>query len=215
MEAFILHNHGNAPEEISINYGDAVWTPATAASPAPRRAVANDITAKLRIIVESTQGEWDNVKLSESTTNLRNAVKYMNDNMNLYAHGNDDKLAIVASENLEGTYFGFSTVEGGVFTISFANVEGREFELVDLQTGAMITVKEGSTYMFTASDNTTNDYRFKLVVAHKVPTAVDAISGEKNQSGVYTMLGQYVGEMNQWNILPAGVYVVNGKKIVK
>jgi len=215
MEAFILRNHGTSAEEASINYNDAVWTPATSASPAPRRAAASDITAKLRMIVESTQGDWDNVKLSESATNLHNADKYMNDNINLYAHGNESKLAIVASENLEGTYFGFSTVEGGVFTISFANVEGREFELIDLETGAKVAVEEGSTYMFTASDNTTNDYRFKLVGAHKVPTAVDAINGEKNQSGVYTMLGQYVGEMNQWNTLPAGVYVVNGEKRVK
>ena len=27
--------------------------------------------------------------------------------------------------------------------------------------------------------------------------------------------GQYVGEMNVWNTLPAGVYVVNGEKRVK
>lgn len=215
MEAFILHNHGTSAEETSINYNSAVWTPATSASPAPRRSAANDFTAKLRMIVESTQGDWDNVKLSESATNSHNADKYINDNMNLYAHGNESKLAIVASENLEGTYFGFSTVVGGVFTISFADVEGREFELIDLETGAKVTVEEGNTYMFTASDNTTNDYRFKLVGAHKVPTAVDAINGEKNQSGVYTMLGQYVGEMNQWNTLPAGVYVVNGEKRVK
>ena len=215
MEAFILHNHGTSAEETSINYNSAVWTPATSASPVPRRSAANDFTAKLRMIVESTQGDWDNVKLSESATNSHNADKYINDNMNLYAHGNESKLAIVASENLEGTYFGFSTVVGGVFTISFADVEGREFELIDLETGAKVTVEEGNTYMFTASDNTTNDYRFKLVGAHKVPTAVDAINGEKNQSGVYTMLGQYVGEMNQWNTLPAGVYVVNGEKRVK
>ena len=215
MEAFILHNHGTSAEETSINYNSAVWTPATSASPAPRRSAANDITAKLRMIVESTQGDWDNVKLSESATNSHNADKYINDNMNLYAHGNERKLAIVASEDLEGTYFGFSTVVGGVFTISFADVEGREFELIDLETGAKVTVEEGNTYMFTASDNTTNDYRFKLIGAHKVPTAVDAINGEKNQSGVYTMLGQYVGEMNQWNTLPAGVYVVNGEKRVK
>lgn len=214
MEAFILHNKTAASKSTSLNYNDMVWTPATTSTPAPRRAAVSNSTAKLRIVVEDAQGEWDNVKMTEST-GLNNATKYMNDNINLFAHANDEKLAIVAAEDLDGTYFGFSTVEGGVFTINFTNVEGREFEFVDLEANKSVVVAEGSTYTFTAAPNTVADYRFKLVSSRKVPTAIDNVNTEKNVSGIYTMMGQYVGELNLWNTLPAGVYVVNGEKRVK
>lgn len=215
MEAFILHNTGNVAEESTINYANMVWGPATTPSSAPRRATAanNDMT-KMRIVLESSNGYKDNVKLIESA-DTHNSDKYINDNMNIYAQTNEAKLAFVAAEDLDATYFGFSTVEGGEFTISFANVEGREFEFVDLEVNKAVKVAEGNTYTFTAASNTTADYRFKLVGIKKVPTAVDNINAAKNQTGIYTLLGQYVGELNHWNSLPAGVYVVNGEKRVK
>ena len=215
MEAFILHNRVGVAEESTINYNAMVWTPAQQQSPAPRRVLGVNHSAKLRIVVENEQGERDNIKLTENAANLHNADKYMNDNVNIYAHANDSKLSIVAAENIEDTYFGFSTVKGGKFTISFANVEGREFEFVDLQTNAVVKVQEGSTYTFEVADNTTSDYRFKLIGIKKVPTAIDNLGSEKNVSGIYTIMGQYVGEMNIWNTLPAGIYVVNGEKRVK
>lgn len=215
MEAFILHNTGNVAEESTINYANTVWGPATTPSSAPRRAAAanNDMT-KMRIVLESSNGYKDNVKLIESA-DTHNSDKYINDNMNIYAQTNEAKLAFVAAEDLDATYFGFSTVEGGEFTISFTNVEGREFEFVDLEANKAVKVAEGNTYTFTAASNTTADYRFKLVGIKKVPTAVDNIDAAKNQTGIYTLLGQYVGELNHWNSLPAGVYVVNGEKRVK
>lgn len=215
MEAFILHNRVGVAEESTINYNAMVWTPATAPSPAPRRVLGVNHSAKLRIVVENEQGERDNIKLTENAANLHNADKYMNDNVNIYAHANDSKLSIVAAENIEDTYFGFSTVKGGKFTISFANVEGREFEFVDLQTNAVVKVQEGSTYTFEVADNTISDYRFKLIGIRNVPTAIDNLGTDKNGAGIYTIMGQYVGEMNIWNTLPAGIYVVNGEKRVK
>lgn len=216
MEAFMLYNTGNVAENVSINYKNSVYDPAVGGGAgAPRRAISNHTTAKMRFVVENAQGEWDEVKMTERSENLANATKYMNEGMNMYAHSDEEKLGIIAREDLENTYFGFSTVEGGVFTINFTNVEGREFELVDLETNKAVKVAEGNTYTFTAAPNTTADYRFKLVGIKKVPTAVDNIDAAKNQTGIYTLLGQYVGEMNLWNSLPAGVYVVNGEKRVK
>ena len=127
----------------------------------------------------------------------------------------DEKMAIFATDNLENTYVGFSTVKGGKFTISFANVEGREFTLVDHETGARVAIAEGNTYEFTADANTANDYRFEIVGRANMPTAIDNTEAVKSVKGVYTITGQYVGEMNVWNTLPAGVYVVNGEKRVK
>ena len=215
MQAFILRNNSTETEVTTLNYKNTVWNPGTGAVGAPRRfAKANDNTAKLRIVVTNENGVWDNVKMTESATNNHNAVKYMNDDVNIYAMA-DEKIAIAAAEDLENTYVGFSTVKGGNFTISFANVEGREFTLVDHATGARVVIAEGNTYEFTADANSANDYRFEIVGRQNMPTAIDNTEAVKSVKGVYTITGQYVGEMNVWNTLPAGVYVVNGEKRVK
>ena len=220
MEVFLLRNNSSEPESSTLNYASMVYAPAVpgytpSQQEAPRRfAKANDNTARLRVIVANEEGVQDNVKMTEKTSNLHNAVKYMNDDLNIYAMA-DEKAAIVAAENLENTYVGFSTVKGGNFTISFANVEGREFTLVDHATGARVEIAEGNTYEFTADANSANDYRFEIVGRQNMPTAIDNTEAVKSVKGVYTITGQYVGEMNVWNTLPAGVYVVNGEKRVK
>lgn len=214
MQAFILHNHGTDPEESVINYKNTVWTPAAPAGAPARRSAATEHSAKMRIVV--TRGEYtmDNLKMMESATNNHNAVKYMNDDVNIYATS-DDKYGIVASEDLNDTYVGFSTVKGGEFTINFTNVDGREFVLVDHETGAQVAIAEGNTYEFTAAANSANDYRFEIVEPAKLPTAIENTEAVKNVKGIYTITGQFVGEMNVWNTLPAGVYVVDGEKRVK
>ena len=218
LQPFVLHNESMDIQESAVDYEGMVWNPAMGITPAPapaRRAAIADNTAKLRIVISDKQGEWDNVKMTERATDMNSSPKYMNDDVNFYAHEGEDKLAIMAAENLEDTYFGFSTVKGGEFTISFKNVEGREFDLVDLDANMTTAVVEGNTYTFTAAPNTKADYRFKLVDRKKVITDVDKIGADKNVKGIYTIMGQYVGEMNLWNTLPAGVYVVDGAKRVK
>ena len=216
MTIFMLSNTGADRDIVAVNYKNLVWDPATTSgSSAPRRAlVGNDNSAKLRIIVTDEQGVWDDVKMTENATKSSASPKYINDDLNIYAQG-DEKYAIIANDNLEDTYFGFSTVTGGEFTISFANVEGREFDLIDTETGAKVAVMEGETYSFAAAANTVADYRFKLVERAKMPTAIENTEVKANVKGIFTLTGQFLGEMNVWNSLPAGVYVVNGAKRVK
>lgn len=214
MQAFILRNHGTDPEESVINYKNTVWTPAAPAGAPARRSAATEHSAKMRIVVTCGEYTMDNLKMMESATNNHNAVKYMNDDVNIYATS-DDKYGIVASEDLNDTYVGFSTVKGGEFTINFTNVDGREFDIIDLENGARINVMEGSEYTFAAAANYSNEYRFKIVEREEVATNIENTEAVKNVKGIYTITGQYVGEMNVWNTLPAGVYVVDGAKRVK
>ena len=192
-----------------------VYDPAVNASAgAPRRnVVVNNNTAKLYVVVTNEEGVRDNVKFRE-TENTKSVEKYMNLDVNIYAT-TDKKSAILAAEDLENTYVGFSTVKGGKFTISFANVDGREFDLIDHATNTRVAVAEDNTYEFFADANSANDYRFEIVERAKVPTAIENTEAVKSVKGVYTITGMYVGEMNVWNTLPAGVYVVNGEKRVK
>jgi hypothetical protein len=215
LQGFLLNNIGNQAEENAINYESMVYAPAVPGyTPAPRRNVAaNEYSAKMFVVLTSDNGSKDNVKLRE-TANTKSVEKYMNDDVNIYAM-NEEKSAIFAAEDLANTYLGFSTLAGGNFTISFTNVQGREFDLVDLQTGARVAASEGETYTFTAAANTVADYRFQLVDRQNAPTAIDNTEAVKSLKGIYTITGQYVGEMNVWNTLPAGVYVIDGAKRVK
>ena len=220
MQAFILHKIGKTNGQSVIDYNNVVYKPAVAGGAgAPRRsALANLDITKIGMTIANENGAYDKLYLVESdefTADYergRDAEKYMNDDINVYAHA-AEKQATLATNNLENTYVGFSTVKGGKFTMSFVNVEGRELALIDHETGAQVAIVEGATYEFTANGN--NDYRFEIVGAAKLPTAIENTEAVKSAKGIYTITGQYVGEMNVWSTLPAGIYVVNGEKLVK
>ena len=209
MQAFMLNNNRYV-EETAINYVSMVYEPATAS--APRRSAAVENATKVTINVANENGTWDDVDLCEN--NEDSYEKYMNSDINIYV-AEGEKIDYFATDDLENTYVGFSTVKGGNFTISFAKAEGREFDLIDLETGARVAVSEGETYSFSAAANSANDYRFKLVAPAKMPTAIENTEVKANAKGIFTLTGQFLGEMNVWNTLPAGVYVVNGAKRVK
>jgi len=219
MQPFLLRNPNEAAN-VTINYEAAVYNPATAtlaAAPA-RRAVASDIT-KAKLIARG-EGNVDRVIVAEGEQfsadfdNGYDVVKYMEQGIKLYVTA-DEKMGIFATDNLENTYLGFKTINGGSYSIEFANVEGAELTLIDHETGARVEIAEGTTYEFNADANTENDYRFEIVGRQNMPTSIDNTEAVKSAKGVYTITGQYVGEMNVWNTLPAGVYVVNGEKRVK
>ena len=213
MQAFLLNNTKNV-DETAIDYASAVYASSTAAgAPARRFAPANNNTVKVRVNVENENGTWDDVEVRENV-NTKAYEKYLNSDINIYVV-DGEKNDIIAVENIENTFVGFSTVKGGKFTLSFTRAEGRELMLVDHETGAQVAITEGNTYEFTAAANSANDYRFEIVEPAKLPTAIENAEAVKSAKGIYTITGQYVGEMNVWNTLPAGIYVVNGEKLVK
>ena len=218
MQPFLLRNPSADDAALALKYETAVYIPATTPSNAPARSVANNMT-KVEFIVRGEAGV-DHVivaqddEFSAAFDNGYDVTKYMNDDVNMYVTA-DEKMAIFATDNLENTYVGLSTVKGGNYTITFANVQGEELTLIDHETGAKVAIAEGNTYAFTAAANAVNDYRFEVVGAAKLPTAIENTEAVKSAKGIYTITGQYLGEMNVWNSLPAGVYVVNGEKRVK
>ena len=222
MQAFIIKNNG-AADQLQMSYKSMVWNPMfpSEAVDAPRRrvAAASDLTTA-RVEVRSAAGDYDYVSLlagdqfSAEYNNGYDAEKIMNSALNLYTVGKMNQ-AILATDNLDNTVLGLNCVEAGTYTISFSHINGEELTLIDHATGARVAMVEGATYEFTTDANTENDYRFEIVEPAKLPTAIENAEAVKSAKGVYTITGQYVGEMNVWNTLPAGVYVVNGEKRVK
>ena len=217
LQPFLIRNSKTAAD-VEINYAQAVYNPAMGIVPNPAPARANNIT-KAKMIVKGEDcidrvTVAEDEKFSAEFDNGYDAAKYMNDGINMYVSA-DEKMSIFATDDLNNTYVGFQTVNGGNYTIEFAKVEGEDLTLIDHETGAQVAMVEGNVYEFTAAANTTNDYRFEIVSANKVATAIDNVEATKSVKGIYTITGQYVGEMNVWNSLPAGIYVVDGAKRVK
>jgi hypothetical protein len=224
MQTFILRLRGADSADESVNYASAIWgNPryGNSSSPAPRRALATiSEDTYMEIVVKAANGKGSRVDFTESANNSDafesgyDVEKYMNEKtINLYATVNDVNLSSVVTDNLLGKTLSLKTNNEIAYTMSFKNVEGAEYAIRDNVTGQVYAIEEGASFGFAAQPNSTVENRFEIVSIHKVPTAVENTESAAKAQGIYTMLGQYVGE--DFNALPAGIYVVDGVKIVK
>ena len=224
MQPFLLVNKGAATSH-TLQYSTLVYNGGAGYSaPTPTLAPARSSNAQItrvKIHVEREDGAFDNVVLAQDNQfsadyeNGRDAEKYMNKHMNIFVT-DDAYLNVLATNNLNDTYLGFSCAEGGTYEISFEKVQGKSFTLIDLETNAQVQIEEGIIYQFNVEDNYASDYRFKVVGRQELPTEIEEVENATiNNGGIYTITGQYLGDMNLWNTLPAGLYIVNGEKKIK
>jgi len=221
MQAFLLRNSKGAAN-VTIDYASAVYYPATGetnpnGAPARRNAMTDITKAKLVVKGENCTDRVvvaEDALFSAEFDDGYEASKYMNDGINMYVTA-DEKMAHFATDNLEKTFIGFQTVKGGDYTIEFSNVQGEELMLIDHETDERVAMVEGGVYKFTAAADATDDYRFEIIKRANMPTAIENTEAVKSTKGIYTLTGMYLGGMNVWNSLPAGIYVVNGAKRVK
>ena len=209
---------------VKLDYEKSVWDYVTkngafTPTPAPQRTIS-DLTS-VRISVTAEDGSFDRVTLMERDSYSNeyesgaDAHKLMNENhINFYAVTDIDQ-AVVATDNMVGTMLSLQTMDEVSYTMSFDKVNGEVYALRDNLTNAVVLMNEGATYNFMAQSNATLDGRFQIVSRQEMPTAVETVEETIAPKAIYTIMGQYVGETTDWNTLPAGVYVVDGVKIVK
>jgi hypothetical protein len=219
MQAFIFQRI-SAGENPQVNYARQIWNPIMnpSANLAPARRAAASMK-KAVIEITAADGSKDAIRLMEgerfsaSFDNSYDAEKYMNtESFNLFANA-EEPMAMLATDNLNGTMLSMTTKEQTSFTMTFANVRNMEYAVRDMLTGTETAMVEGATYMFSVPANTTVEGRFQIVPIANMPTAIENIEETAAIKGIYTLSGQFVG--NDYHALPAGVYVVDGKKIVK
>ena len=225
MQTFILRLRGADSADESINYASAIWgNPRygnNSAGVAPRRAVASvNEDTYMEISVKAANGKSSTVDFTESAANSDafesgyDVEKYMNEKtINLYATINGVNHSSVVTNNIEGKTLSLKTNAEIAYTMSFKNVEGEAYAIRDNATGAVVAIEEGAIYEFAAQPNSTVEGRFEILPIAKMPTAIENTEVKANVKGIYTIMGQYLGE--DFDVLPAGVYVVNGVKIVK
>ena len=219
QQAFVMNLLGGGSAQSAVDYAKCVWgnTNVNKNVPimAPKR-VDNTLSAVLNINV--TDGaSTDRVILMEDNQFSSaydkgyDAEKYMNGSFNIYAIA-ERNLAMVASDNIENTELTFAAGNAVNYTMTFGKTMG-DFVLVDRANNSQVAIEEGGIYTFAAQPNYTAEARFAIVPAAKMPTAIENTEVKSNVKGIYTITGQYMGE--NFNVLPAGVYVIDGVKIVK
>lgn len=218
MQAFVFQRQAAGVDPV-VDYTSEVWETVMGASPAPARSSAAPFGVA-RIEIVAADGTKDEVSMLEGDQfsvefdNTYDAAKLMNKEQTyIYADGKDEKLGIIATDNLEGTTFSLAAKEQTSFIMTVRNANGMNYAIRDMLTGTEVELTEGATYMFTVPANTNVDGRFQIVGVHKVPTAIDNVEEVAATKGIYNMAGQYMG--NDFHSLSAGVYVVDGKKVVK
>lgn len=233
----------NYDRSFTLTYANAVWNidepdtigvPITA--PALRKELGDeeddvwyeepepvvvDMSVIADIVITSATSH-DKVTLREGEQytsaydNGADARKLMADAVfNVFGQNEDLALSHIAKDNLSGTTLTLQARDEMTYTMSFGRVNNFDYAIRDVVTDQVIDVVEGNTYTFNVTPNTTAYDRFVLEAGdHKLPTGCEKVVTSKHM-GVYTMLGQYLGTAEQLNNLPAGVYVVNGQRVVK
>ncbi len=224
MQTFVLRLTGSEFSSTDINYADAIWgnpryDAAITALHAPARQAEINDNAIISMSI-SANGQKESVVLiengvySDAYDRGYDAIKYMNENcFNTYVSVNGEDYSTVATDNLEGKMLSIKTNNELAYSMTFDFVAGEEYALRDNATNQVIAIEEGATYEFAAQPNSVVEGRFEIVSRANMPTAIENTEVKANVKGIYTILGQYLGE--DFDILPAGVYVVNGVKIVK
>ena len=224
LQTFILQVIGEEKQVVDINYTEAVWNNPLRNKQAAKvpQQIEETEDAYVRITVKDEKNNTDRVNLregeqySDNFDNGADASKLEEKGyINFYATTNYGKQSAVASDKICGTKLSLQTLEGTQFTMTFSKIRGTKYAIKDMVTNKVVLMSEGNTYQFTATANSTEQDRFTIVDASEVPTDAEMVEVENTKNGIWTMLGQYVGEAETWNTLPTGVYIVNGQKIVK
>ncbi len=225
MQTFILRLRGADSANEEVDYASTIWgnprygnsTPTSAPA---RVAAVNSEEAFMEIVVKAADGKGSRVDFTQDANHSDafesgyDVVKYMNEHtINLYASINGEDFSSVVTNTLNGKLLSLQTNDDVNYTMSFKNVEGTEYAILDHTTNQMTVIAEGNTYQFAAQPNSTIEGRFEIVSINRMPTAIENTEVKASAKGIYTITGQYVGE--NFEILPAGVYVVDGVKIVK
>lgn len=220
MDGFLLNLRaasGSAP----VDYESAIWgNPLLPAHAPARNMAANELNNSAVITVKDNAGFGDKLTLVEKDNytnafeNGADASKYiLPEGVSLYAETLEGKLGRVATNDLNNTIISFRSGDNAEYTLTFGKVNGEDYLLRDNATGMTMAIAEGSTYTFTQEANTTVPARFEIIGIAKTPTAIENVGAEAKAHGIYSIAGQFLG--NDFTVLPAGVYVVNGVKVVK
>ena len=210
MQAFLMNTFATGASVQNVDYSAAIWgnpkyglvsTPTPDPAPA-KRVVANEDKFTVYVAGAKQEDEVTFIRSNEYTSAFDNgadASKWMNKGLNLYVATEDGELAAVASDEIVDMTIAFQSGNETEYTLGFDNLQGEQFELRDILTGATIQMTEGATYTFSQEANTTIPARFQIIGARKVPTGVENVNeGANVQQKVIENGVLYILRDNKW-----------------
>lgn len=157
MQGFFLLNSGASPIEVSLPYSNVETT----AGLKDAAAYNGGIISLSNGVATSTLQILEGDEFSDEFENSYDGYQMPTDNIQIYAIQGADKLASIATNNIDGKEIEIVTTAGTEYSLSFSNLLGNAFKLKDLLTGDEIEVSEDNVYRFTAEPNSTLR-RFKI-----------------------------------------------------
>jgi hypothetical protein len=162
---------------------------------APRRRSNANGASLMRMRLESGNAYTDlflieGEQFSEAFDNGYEAkfIAGEDNTVKFYAMNGEEKMAVLATDALEGTQVGFVPGKGTAYTISFS-CDGMGYYLNDLKLMTSTLINEEATYSFTFEEGDANRFYISRtpIEAPQTPTGVDNThSGEvKAQKFIY------------------------------
>ena len=124
--------------------------------------------------------------------------------MNIYTNEPFGKMEISSTNDMDSMYIGFQAGEDTTYTMTFTSLLGDSLYLYDTEQDILLEMTEGGQYHFSAIPQSTNDFRFQLLVASE--------SSEDNpeQGGDITTDVEAITSAKLW-ISDRQVYITNAK----
>ena len=224
MQAFVYNwVDQTVTTKPELKYDSYVYDPIVPSNsnnaPARRAASSGINYTRATITVTDASGEYNTLKMYESEEfgafdNNYSVEKLMNkDCFNMYFVTADGAYSNIAAENFANTAITLQTKEATSYTINFKNVTLEGYAIRDNLTGTVTAIANGNSYNFSTGANSTVAGRFEVIKVHNAPTAIENTAEAVQNKGIYTLTGLYMGE--DYHALPSGMYIINGKKVVK
>ena len=218
MQAFYIK--ANAETTLTLNYDEMVRTTPNEKlnSPlkAPRRApLSDDAISLLKLRVEDSSTHTDlylfeGNRFSDSYDNGWEAKQMGGDGcMQLYAQNEADKMAVLATDELEGTVVGFEPGKETGYTISFSG-EGNGYYLNDIKLRNSVRISEGETYTFTFEEG---DAANRFYISRTAINAPEVATGMENLDAAAPRVQKIIYNDKLYIIRGGRLYDATGKVV--
>ncbi len=218
MQAFYIK--ANAATMLTLNYDEMVRTTPNEELnrplKAPHRAPLSDDAIsllKLRVEDSSTYTDlylFEGNRFSDSYDNGWEAKQMGGDGcMQLYAQNEADKMAVLATDELEGTVVGFEPGKETGYTISFSG-EGNGYYLNDIKLRNSVRISEGETYTFTFEEG---DAANRFYISRTAINAPEVATGMENLDAAAPRVQKIIYNDKLYIIRGGRLYDATGKVV--
>jgi hypothetical protein len=216
MQAFLIH--ANAETTLTLNYKDHVRSTATAnlneklRAPGRRTAHQNEFMGmRMRVTDSQTHTDlylFEGEQFSEDYDNGWEAKFVSGDGRSaqFYAMNGDEKMAVLATDELEGTPVGFTPGQESNYTISFFGGDNGYY-LNDIKLQNSVRISEGETYTFTYEEG---DAANRFYISRTPIDAPQTSTGVDNTGNGEVKARKFIYRDKMYILINGRVYSADG-----